>query len=169
MAGSRPGTVIAGTWAAICKLGDNKYTEFAKAILSCQQKMIKLIDDQVPQIRVANHEPSVVMSVVTRDDVENPINVIALADVMSKQYKWALTKTQRPPGMHIAVTMANCHEADKFVSDIKASIVKMEKDPKLNTNSTTAAYGMVCQMPDTEVLDDACKQHTAACLDTLGE
>lgn len=112
---------------------------------------------------------STIISVVTRDDVENSINVIALADVMSKQYKWCLTKTQRPPGMHLAITLDSCTQADKFVNDIKASIVKMEKDPKLNHNSTTAAYGMVTQMPDTEVLDDSCKMHTAACLDILGE
>jgi sphinganine-1-phosphate aldolase len=41
LAGSRPGSTIAGTWAAMCKIGKDKYVEYTKAILSAQQNIVK--------------------------------------------------------------------------------------------------------------------------------
>lgn len=34
IAGSRPGATIAGTWAALCMIGKDKYIEYTKDILS---------------------------------------------------------------------------------------------------------------------------------------
>jgi len=36
LAGSRPGATIAGTWAALCKIGKEKYIEYTREILTCQ-------------------------------------------------------------------------------------------------------------------------------------
>ena len=36
MAGSRPGSIIAGTWTAMIKLGRGKYVQYTKDILTAQ-------------------------------------------------------------------------------------------------------------------------------------
>ena len=51
IAGSRPGAVIAGTWAALMKQGRKGFVEKAKLILDTAQKIREEIS-KIPEIKV---------------------------------------------------------------------------------------------------------------------
>jgi sphinganine-1-phosphate aldolase len=53
MAGSRPGNVVAGTWAVMMKIGESGYLENAKLILSACSNLKKAIMAEVPEVVVA--------------------------------------------------------------------------------------------------------------------
>merc|ERR1712147_81904 len=119
VAGSRPGAIIAGTWAAVCKIGRQGYTKFVKDILSAQRNIIKKLKEEVPEVEVATKDVSSIVSIVTRKE-KGSINCIALADILHKDFKWYCNKIMRPTGFHIALTEGNCCVWEKFVDDIKA-------------------------------------------------
>jgi len=169
IAGSRPGATIAGTWAAMCKIGRDKYIEYTKQILSAQQKIVKGLEEQVPEVEVACRSASPVLSIINKVGHPDAINTIAMADVMLKESGWAMCKTMRPSGCHFAISMANCHDWNKFIADVRSAVDKMKADPSLNHNSDVASYGMAVNLPDPIVLEDACKLHSAALLDALGD
>jgi len=131
--------------------------------------MIKGIKEQVPEVEIGNRSASPVFSMINKVGHPDGINTIALADVLLKESGWWLCKTMRPSGCHFAISMANCHDAKKFIADVRSAVDKMKANPKLNHNSDTAAYGMAVSMPDPIVLEDACKLHSAALLDALGD
>lgn len=90
MAGSRPGAIIASTWACMIKIGKKGYVENTRAILQAAQNTRKAIEKEVPEIKLGSWDESVVVSVLTRTDIERPINCIALSDVMKSEKKWCL-------------------------------------------------------------------------------
>jgi sphinganine-1-phosphate aldolase len=50
MAGSRPGNIIAGAWAAMLSVGRDGYKENAKIILSACVGMKKAIREEIPEL-----------------------------------------------------------------------------------------------------------------------
>jgi sphinganine-1-phosphate aldolase len=166
MAGSRPGSIIAGTWAALCKIGQAKYIEYTRDILSAASNIRKAIKEEIPEIKLGTEHNSPVVSIVNIDQ-ENCINCIALADVLLKHHGWGLSKTQNPQGAHVALTLATCYDWKAFVSALKSSVQMMKDMPELNHSSSVATYGMAGSMPDPCVLDQMCALHTNALLDAL--
>lgn len=53
IAGSRPGSVIAGTWAAMMKIGATGYIQNTKVILSASENARKAIRNEIPEVHVA--------------------------------------------------------------------------------------------------------------------
>lgn len=93
-------------------------------------------------MRLGSKDESVVVSVLTRTELERPINCIALSDVMKSEKKWILCTIQNPGGCHIAFTLATCNDWRKFVDDMKYCIKLMRAKPELNANKHAASYGM---------------------------
>jgi sphinganine-1-phosphate aldolase len=87
MAGSRPGNVVAGTWAAMMKIGKSGYLENAKLILSACSNLKKAIMAEVPEVVVATRQDTCVVTVVQKSS-PNSINPIALCDVMLKHHHY---------------------------------------------------------------------------------
>lgn len=159
MSGSRNGSIIAGTWAAMTKIGEDGYVNKVRGILEAQRKITTRLRNEVPEIRVATNDLSSVVAIVTKDkkDVKSGelhINGIALCDVMLKYHNWRCAKLQNPTGFHLAITDANCQEPDEFVDAVKASIALMKEKPELNHNSDVASYGMAAKMPSDCVLHE---------------
>jgi len=109
MAGSRPGSVIAGTWAALCKIGQAKYVEYTRDILAAAANIRKEIKEEIPEIKLGTDHNSPVVSIVNLNEPDC-INCIALADVLLKHHGWGLAKTQNPQGAHLAITLATCYD-----------------------------------------------------------
>jgi hypothetical protein len=118
---------------------------------------------------VATTTPSPVLSIINKVGHPDGINTIALADVLLTESGWAMCKTMRPSGCHFAISMANCNDWKKFIADVRSAVDKMKANPKLNHNSDVASYGMAVNMPDPCILEAACKLHSAALLDALGD
>ena len=167
IAGSRPGSVIAGTWAAMMKIGATGYTQNTKIILSASENARKAIRNEIPEVQVASRHSSSVLALVNRTDVASPINVIALADVMKDNFKWGLSKIQNPSGLHISFTLSSAQDWRRLVDDLKKSIKLMRENPDLNHSESTATYGMVAKIPDSKYLNNLAVIHNAAYLDAI--
>lgn len=50
------------------------------------------------------------------------VNAIALGEVVLKQSNWTVALLQRPAGLHLAITYANCENWEQFVKAIKKGI-----------------------------------------------
>ena len=165
--GSRPGSVIAGTWAAMMRIGTDGYIKNTKMILDASRNIRKAIESEVPEMVLGSRHDSSVVSVLTRTDVANPINAIALADVMKSECKWWLNTVQRPAGLHIAITLATAPDWRLFIDDLKKCIALMKSKPELNHNSNVATYGIAAKVPDLTFLNNILRAHSAAVLDAL--
>jgi sphinganine-1-phosphate aldolase len=166
MAGSRAGSIIAGTWAAICKIGHSKYVEYTRDILTAAANIRHAVKSDIPEITLGSEHNSPTVSLVTRPGADQ-LNCIALADVLLKHYGWTLSKTQRPSGCHLSITVATCYDWQDFINAVKQSIQMMKDTPALNHSSNVATYGMAAAMPDSTILDKMCAMHTTALLDAL--
>jgi sphinganine-1-phosphate aldolase len=80
MAGSRPGSVIAGSWASLLKFGRNGLKEKARGILEAQ-KQIKLAFKDDLDIIVTSTDASQTFSFTS-----NTVNAIAMSAEMSKRH-----------------------------------------------------------------------------------
>ena len=92
MAGSRPGNIIAGTWAALMKIGQTGYIENAKVILNACSELKKAIKTEVPELIVATRDNSCVVSLIQRSEAGS-INPIALMDVMKANFNYKMGST----------------------------------------------------------------------------
>jgi len=166
MAGSRPGATVAGTWAALCKIGRKKYVEHAKLIFGAQRNISEALKKECPEVEVGTVHTSPLISIVTKPG-KGQINCIALCDVLQNNFKWVLNKTMRPSGCKLVITETTAEHWQDFVNAVKGSIQIMKDKPELNHNSDVALYGMATAMPDMVVLDNICKLHQHALLDCL--
>ena len=161
IAGSRPGSIICGTWAAMLKFGRNGYKEKARGILEAQKQM-RLAFEEDPDIQVVSVHTSPIFSFTS-----STINSIAVAEQMQKIGNWIISKLQRPPAGHLALTDASCGNWKDFVNTLRGSVKAMKADPSLNKNHDTALYGITGSIPDKRLLRDFICMHQAAMLDTL--
>eukprot|EP01043_Picozoa_sp_COSAG02_P019991 COSAG02_NODE_975_length_15507_cov_14.829180_3_plen_294_part_00 len=170
MAGSRPGATIAGTWAAMVSIGHDGYVRSTKQILDGAAEMRARLINEVPEINIATRDHSSLVTIVSNDSQPGTINALALADVLSDEFKWTLNKLQNPPGCHLAVTLPSSTQVGEFVSAVKGAVKLMKQKPELNHSSSVATYGMAAKLSNVDVsyVNDMCKLHSAALLDALG-
>ena len=95
------------------------------------------------------------------------VNAIALGEIMLKQSRWTVALLQRPAGIHLAITYANCENWEDFVRALKKGIQAMKADPALNVNHDTAVYGLTGAIPDKALLHEFVCIHQSAMLDTV--
>jgi len=101
MAGSRPGNVVAGTWASMLSMGRNGMKEKARGILQAHKNMRKALENN-PDITVISTQDSPVFSFTSKT-----FNALAICEQMKVRRRWMLGKVQRPFGAHLTVTDAN--------------------------------------------------------------
>ncbi len=168
IAGSRPGAVVAGTWAALVSIGRERYVSYAREIFTAQANLRLAIKEECPEVAVATVHPSPIFAIKQLNQTSPMgINCLAIADVLKKEYKWDLFKTIRPNGLKHVISETTMFHWRELVDGIKGSIQRIKDDPSLNHNESVALYAMAGKMPDTCVLDAICKIHTTALLDAL--
>jgi sphinganine-1-phosphate aldolase len=145
IAGSRPGNVIAGTWASMLKFGRKGLKEKAHKILEAQKQM-KLAFKNDPDVIVCSTHCSPIFSWTS-----DTVNSIALGEQMSKK-KWVIAKLQRPAAAHIAITDASQESWKDFINCVRECIKDMKNDKSLNKNHDTAVYGLTGVIPDKNLL-----------------
>eukprot|EP00347_Sterkiella_histriomuscorum_P002328 403368575 len=149
VAGSRAGSVIAGTWAALMKQGRDGFIEKAKNILGAAQKMREELA-KIPDVYVCSTDETCVVSFTCKK-----VNAITVAEQMEKKFKWNLSKLQHPPSCHIVVTDANYHHWKEFAPNVQACHEIVKSDPMLSSKGDAAMYGVAATVPDKSVIQDA--------------
>lgn len=102
MAGSRPGSVIAGAYAVMMHMGENGYAESCEKIVSAARHLKTSIRQDFADDLYVLGDPLV--SVVAFSS--RSLNIYAVGDLMSKK-GWHLNGLAGPPAIHLAVTVSS--------------------------------------------------------------
>ncbi|KAK0551880.1 Dihydrosphingosine phosphate lyase [Tilletia horrida] len=140
IAGSRPGSLIAGTWAALMAMGEDGYTQSCREIVGAARAIEKRIREEIKDIRVMGRP---LVSVVAFSSA-GKVNIYEIGDGMSKK-GWHLNAlATEPPGIHIACTRLTVPVVDNFISDLKTAVAEAKKTKKGTTPPGTMAalYGL---------------------------
>ncbi|RUS34756.1 pyridoxal phosphate-dependent transferase [Jimgerdemannia flammicorona] len=146
IAGSRPGALIAGCWAAMINMGENGYLDTTKQIVGARQK-IQAGVESIPDLYVNGDPISTVISFSSRD----PLNIYDVGDHLNKR-GWNISPLQNPPALHISVTLLWVPSADEFVSDLREVVAALNADPSLRQGKSAAIYGTAASLPDKSLI-----------------
>ncbi|PAV18522.1 PLP-dependent transferase [Pyrrhoderma noxium] len=140
MAGSRPGSLIAGTWAALQYMGHDGYLASCKAIVGAAQTIARAVTEEIPELYVLGKPPA---SCVAFASKHPRVNVLAVGDRMSAR-GWHLNGLQKPAGLHIACTRLTVPVVDHFIADLKDCVLEVKNSsPKDGEEGNMVAlYGL---------------------------
>ena len=83
IAGSRPGALIAGTWAALMHVGVRGYVESCREIVGATKRLEQLIRAEIPELKVMGKP---LVSVIAFEAKEGSgLSIYGVGDVMSKK------------------------------------------------------------------------------------
>lgn len=157
IAGSRPGGLIAGAWAAMVSLGLNCYLENTREIMEVSKKIQKGIEE-IPELFVIGKPDMTVIAFGS-----NTVDIFEVNDIMSSK-GWHLNALQRPNSIHICVTLQHVPIYEDFLRDLKESAKTVRENPGPITGGLAPVYGAAGKMPDrgmvhellVEFMDSSC-------------
>jgi len=140
-AGSRPGALSAACWAAMVSIGEEGYLEAARRILTTGARIRDGVV-AIPNLRVLG-DPLWVTAFAADDGLD----VYQVMENMSHR-GWSLNGLQRPPAVHIAVTLRHTLPgvADRFLTDLADSVEEVRANPGVSTGMAPI-YGMAASLP----------------------
>lgn len=147
VAGSRPGALSAGAWAAMMSLGEEGYLDATRRILETAAK-IKEGVRAIPGLRVLG-DPLFVIAFAS-----DHFDVYRLLDAMSKR-GWSLNGLHKPPCVHLCVTLRHAQEgvADRFLADLRACADEVRNTPPTK-DGMAPIYGMAGSLPFSGVVSE---------------
>jgi len=137
LSGSRPGALIAGTWAAMQYMGSDGYLQSCRDIVTCTRKIANAITASIPELYVLGSPPA---SVVAFGSNVKSMNVYEVGDRMAKR-GWHLNALSGPPAVHIACTRLTLQAVETFISDLKVCVEEAKKAPA-GSGTMVALYGV---------------------------
>ena len=152
MAGSRPGGVLASSWATLKIIGQDGYVEMAKGLMEITALMTEGIKS-IPGLALCGR-PHMTAFAVTSTDPR--VNVFALAAVMETK-GWHMERQTN--SLHFSVLPSHTVErAKEMVRDLKECVEIVKADPSLVKKGTAAMYELIGTIPDKTILDDYLRQ-----------
>ncbi|KAG1725430.1 PLP-dependent transferase [Suillus paluster] len=148
LSGSRPGALIAGTWAAMQYMGTDGYLKSCREIVSCARTIANTITNSIPELYVLGSPPA---SVVAFGSKSPEVNVHEVGDAMSKK-GWHLNALNGPAAVHIACTPWGLIHSltrkrltlplvDTFIADLKDSVQEAKSTPS-GKGTMVMLYGL---------------------------
>ena len=149
MAGSRPGGLIAATWATMMYMGEDGYVNATKKIVSTARKIQEGLK-KIPGIYILGAPKLSVIAVGSND-----FNIFCLITALTKR-GWNLNSLQFPESFHICLTFLHTKKgvAERFINDVRECTAEIMKDPKAKPTGTAALYGMAQAIPDRSVVTE---------------
>jgi sphinganine-1-phosphate aldolase len=146
MTGSRPGNIIALTWATLQFVGLNGYTKYANDIISTKNYILKELI-KIPEIYIFGNPKVCVIGIGSRK-----FDICLLNDEM-KIKGWNLNVMQYPVSIHLCITHYHTKDAIKteFICDIKDSINKIINSEVINSESSSI-YGTSQKISDRSIV-----------------
>ena len=138
IAGSRPGSLIATCWASLMSQGESGYIDSCHKIVNAAKK-IEATLRQHPSLR----DDLTVMGkplVSTIAFTSKSLNVYDLADAMSGK-GWHLNALQRPPAIHVTVTLPIVAAVDRLVGDLIAAVEEEKEKERVRVVEGKGAKG----------------------------
>nr|GAT58568.1 sphinganine-1-phosphate aldolase [Mycena chlorophos] len=137
LSGSRPGALIAGTWAAMQYMGTSGYLESCRAIVTCARTIADRIVASVPELYILGSPPA---SLVAFASKHPKVNIMEVGDRMSAR-GWHLNALTGPPALHIACTRLTVGKEEEFIADLKDAIKETKVQPS-GEGTMVRLYGL---------------------------
>ncbi|KAL5082723.1 hypothetical protein RYX36_011144 [Vicia faba] len=141
IAGSRPGSLIAGAWAAMMSLGKEGYLEHTKAIMEGSKRLQKGVED-ISELFIIGKPDMTIVAFGSK-----VLDIFEVNDIMSSK-GWHLNALQRPNSIHICVTLQHVPVVDDFIRDLKESVETVKQNPGPISGGLAPIYGAAGKMPD---------------------
>ena len=141
IAGSRPGGLIAGAWAAMMSLGLNGYLENTREIMEASTKIQKGIKE-IPELFIIGKPHMTVVAFGS-----NVVDIFEVNDIMTKK-GWHLNALQKPNSIHICVTLQHVPVVELFLTDLTESVETVKENPGPISGGLAPVYGAAGKMPD---------------------
>jgi len=151
-AGSRPGALSAGCWAAMVAMGANGYLEATKRILQTASG-IKAGIKQMPDLYILGN-PLWVIAIGS-----NVVDIYRVMDFMSEK-GWSLNALHKPQCVHICVTLRHTQPgvSKRFVDDLKSAVEYVKKSPD-EKGGMAPVYGMAAKLPVRGIVGDLLERY----------
>jgi sphinganine-1-phosphate aldolase len=152
--GSRPGALVAGTWAVLMNMGDDGYLQACTEIMGAAKDIREGLG-AVPEVKLLGAFESSVVCFTSSD--ESACSIYSVCDEL-KGKGWNLNILQFPRAVHLCVTWANHTTAAQFVRDVRAAIAAVRSRPSAEYKKGAAAiYGLAETLPDRSIIADVAK------------
>lgn len=122
MPGSRPGGLIASTWAALVSMGYNGYLNCARDIMNAAKQIEQGIR-QMDGLKVLGKPHMSVISFSTDPTSAKgrQLNIYKIGESMG-QKGWILNTLQKPGAIHICCTYLHRDQWQRFLNDLKDAV-----------------------------------------------
>lgn len=156
--GSRPGALSVGAWATLVRIGRQGYLELARQIMETALTIRKGIET-IPELRLMG-EPLFLIAFTSER-----LNIYQVWEQMA-QRGWRLNALQKPPGIHLAVTVRHTQQgvAEQFLKDLRESVEFVKANPK-EEGKLAPIYGMANSLPFRGVIDEVLRHYLDALYD----
>ncbi|XP_042506262.1 sphingosine-1-phosphate lyase [Macadamia integrifolia] len=141
IAGSRPGGLIAGAWAAMMSLGHEGYLESTREIMEISKRIQKGIKE-IPELFIVGKPDMTIVAFGS-----NCVDIFEVNDIMSSR-GWHLNALQRPNSIHICVTLQHVPVVEDFLRDLRESVQTVKENPGPIKGGLAPIYGAAGKMPD---------------------
>ena len=148
LTGTRPGNIIAGTWAALTSFGMNGYKKAAKDINDALLHLKHGIES-ISELFIYGNPHLNVIGIGSKS-----INIYTVAERLN-QNGWNLNMLQNPKSIHFCITLQHTEIElrEKFIQDLKDAVDYAKKHSVFD-GSLTGMYGTMVEINDTQVTDD---------------
>jgi len=136
MAGSRPGALIAGTWASMVHMGEQGYIDSCREIVGAARSIAAGIAKDFPELYLLGKP---LVSVVAFGS--KTMSMYEIGDKMSKK-GWHLNALQNPPALHIACTRLTVNAVDTFLTSLREAVDEVSKQKTKGDGTMVTLYGL---------------------------
>jgi len=144
MLGSRPGGVVAATWAAMMRHGEAGYVETTRRILTATRLMAAAVPT-VEGLELVGRADACVVAFGAKKS--SGLNCYSVSDALKEIGGWELATLQNPPAVHLAVTLPTSKNAERFVADLRVAVERVRAEPEKYKGGSAGLYGMASSLP----------------------
>ncbi|CAN8304065.1 unnamed protein product [Cochlearia groenlandica] len=171
IAGSRPGSLVAGAWAAMMSLGEEGYLQNTSKIMEASKRLeegcvyspfedsngpyrFRLTRESVCRVRGIQE-----LFVIGKPDMtivafgSKTIDIFEVNDIMSSK-GWHLNALQRPNSIHICITLQHVPVVNDFLKDLLEAVETVKANPGPITGGLAPIYGAAGKMPDRGMVNE---------------
>ncbi|KAB5573223.1 hypothetical protein DKX38_000417 [Salix brachista] len=141
IAGSRPGGLIAGAWAALMSLGLEGYLENTKTVMEVSKTIQKGIKE-IPELFIIGRPDMTIVAIGSND-----LDIFEVNDIMTSK-GWHLNALQRPNSIHICVTLQHAPVFEDYLRDLRESVRTVKENPGPISGGLAPIYGAAGKIPD---------------------
>ncbi|KAL0698771.1 hypothetical protein Bca4012_054893 [Brassica carinata] len=147
IAGSRPGSLVAGAWAAMMSLGEEGYLENTSKIMEASKRLEEGVRG-IQELFVVGKPDMTIVAFGSK-----VLDIFEVNDIMSSK-GWHLNALQRPNSIHICVTLQHVPVVDDFLKDLREAVETVKANPGPITGGLAPIYGAAGKMPDRGMVNE---------------